>query len=227
MKKSLIIFCLIIFSGFQTELFSQSISPFKIDRNKKDSVIEFRQKTNVKLYQVLNTDLEIVKNLYQSSPDNLELEIPIDDRRLLTIELKKVNIFTSNFQLITASNNSEAKFERGVFYKGKVKDDEESLVSISIFSDEMSGFISTKNENYSLGKLKKGNWENEHLIYDDSFLFQDKELECGTKDDGQGYNGRDLEITNDEALADKCVKLYFEVDYDIFSHFGNLSSTTN
>jgi len=63
------------------------------------------------------------------------------------------------------------------------------------------------------------------VIYEDSFLFQDNELVCGMIDDGQGYNGRELALTNNEALADKCVRLYIEVDYDIYSSFR--ASTSN
>jgi len=226
MKNTFCISLLLFFACSQA-LFSQTISPFKVDESKKNSIVEFRQKANVKLYQVLNTDINLIKNFYDSSPNSIQLNIPVNGNELIEVELTIVDIFASDFQVTVASTNSEKKIDKGIHYKGKIKGVKESLVSISVYENEISGFISSKNENLSLGKLRGENWRNEHVIYDDGFLFQDKDLECGTIDDRQSYDGKDLELINESDLEGKCVKLYFEVDYDIYSHFGNLNSTSN
>jgi len=92
MKKSYLVsysmlFLSLIFSFSQTRLFSQSVSPFKIDSNKRS--------------------VEILQKLYQSSPNSIELILPIDERRQVTLELTKATIFTSDFQVTTASNNTK------------------------------------------------------------------------------------------------------------------------
>jgi len=208
------------------QIFAKSISPFKIDVNKKNSIIELRQKTNVKLYEVLNTDAAIVSNLYQSSPDILELAIPIDKGQQLTVELKRVDIFTPNFKVTLASENSEVNPNLGIHYRGKVANDENSTVSISVFNNEISGSISTgKDGNLILGKLKGQNWSTEHIIYNDKFIFQENNFDCETEDDGMGYKGKDLELTEKSDLAGDCIRLFIEVDNDIFKDFGGLNPT--
>lgn len=163
---------------------------------------------------------DIVANQYET----IEIEIPYNGS-LLKINLYKVNdLFTEGFHVDTNAKNN-VEYNKGVYYRGILKDDYTSIASFSFYKNEFNGIISNSQfSNIVIGKLNKLSNTTEYIVYQDQNLKVINDFKCATKD-------LDYEKTesshqsNKEINSAKCVSMYFEIDYDLYLNNG--SSVTN
>jgi hypothetical protein len=177
-----------------------------------------RAVTKSTLAQLNTTALNaIVASKYQT----IELEIPYLGENIL-IELYKADPFNQNFHLDTDKTKNIA-YERGVYYRGIVKGDVTSLVSFSFFNNEFSGIISADGiGNVVVGKVDRANNASDYIVYSDADLRVMSGFNCGVKDDTDAHDHSNHE--GRQMLTDRCVTMYFEIDYDLY--LQNNSSTT-
>lgn len=184
-------------------------SPLSIDKNAKPKTTVVDNAT----YTTINT--EIVKQIADAKPENIEVNIPYDGG-ILTVQLYRVDIFKPNFQV----NTSDAKnvyYEKGAYYRGILKDDRNSLATFNFFKDEMNGMISNaKLGNLVVDKLRKGKNMSEYIVYSDKLLKISNKFACATHDDEAATpkNGNG----GSTVLANQLYKvgIYFELDNDLF-----------
>ncbi len=124
------------------------------------------------------------------------------------------------------AENQEVKVSKGVYYKGIIKGDAESLVSISIIEGEVSGIISNNEGNFVLGKIKKSD---NYIFYNDRELIEKPKFQCGVKNDElKKILDSEIQSTLVENVACRAVQIYFEADNSIYTAQGsNITTATN
>lgn len=155
-------------------------------------------------------------------PDHLTLEIPTADG-LIALDLVRAEIHSTGFSLVTASTGAPVEHAPGVHYRGIIAGEPLTLAAISIFPDEVMGFVSDATGNHVLGKLEGS--ADEHIYYAERDLIDPPVLECATPDGAiQPERGP---MVQGHAKTVRCVDLYWEVDHDIYLDKGDLTNTTN
>lgn len=178
-------------------------------------------------HQILQLDDPLVDQVFHIQPERLLLPIKWQDE-ILELELVKVNIHASDFQVVESATNKAVEVNSGVHYRGVLKNDKSAIVAMSFSDSEIMGLISSAElGNLVLGKSTSSETVfGEHIIYNDKNLLEQFDLECSTKDDGPGYTREELSFNPGRAAGD-CVRLYFEVDNDIHNNKGGIAGTTS
>ncbi len=196
----------------------QSLSPFTITSQRNlQTLKEFNEPVVMELRK------EAVESILYKDSKNISLSIhfsPNERRELLLYEVQMGQINVTD-----ATTEMPYKYNGGKYFRGVVKGEYNSLVSINVFDNEINGIISIKgdNTNYVLGKLEEGD---HHVLYRDSDLQHLKQFECGTTESVVYEKTQIFNNMGTRALSD-CVGLYFEVDYDIYLDKGGMTETTN
>jgi len=180
------------------------------------------------------------KSLYSKFQDNADgaitLLIPYthDKGSNLILDLIEVPKSFYDFKITTSSGGKMSGLDLGgVHYRGIVRGKElNSLVALSVFENEIAGIVSISGSGtINIGKLGK---ENKHIIYNDANLKSNEDDElCETGEGGEENPILDdlySDVMNDDTSdsADKCMKMYFEIDHDIYNHFSSsITNTTN
>lgn len=163
--------------------------------------------------------------LMQNAPEAMVLDIPINQTQSLKVELLKHELFTADFVVNAASTEDNAvEYSPGIYYHGIISGDPGSLVAISFFDNGVMGVLTSSQE----GEMVLGALENDaqqrYILYETSDFQIPLSYECNplTSDDyGQGNQGDNPEAYD----PNKCVRIYFECEYDMF--IDNGSSITN
>jgi hypothetical protein len=134
--------------------------------------------------KLLTLDMASLASLYNSAPNTLELELPSGSQAPIVLELVKIQLLTDDFSLVTSTSNGQPiAYQPGVFYRGIVRGDENSLAAISIFEDEIIGVVNTKKEgNMVLGRTDGTAKSPNYIFYRDEDLLLDNSFECGSED---------------------------------------------
>ena len=140
----------------QTQHNSDDQKPLSLVKHAKAESVEFKaipllqkadnQEVNnmiaaeAAFYTLLDVSPMQLNRLTNSPHEAITLTIPTVDYGELELELVEVEI-TSNMQVYLSSTNEAAKVElNGVFYRGIIKNDPASLVSLSVFENEVKFF---------------------------------------------------------------------------------------
>jgi hypothetical protein len=165
---------------------------------------------------------EIVSNQYET----IELEIPYQNQNIAVL-LYKVNPFAEGFH-VDSNKGKNASFQKGVYYRGIIKGETESLSAFNFFNGEFNGIISSSElGNVVVGKLNKQNNQSNYIVYSDAKLKVLNDFDCHVKDDNIPVRERSGNTSRDISSA-RCVSLYFEIDHDLYLANGSsLTTTTN
>lgn len=167
--------------------------------------------------------MQTIIDIANSKPEYLELEIPYQNQ-IFSILLYKVNPFAENFHVDT-DKAKNISYQAGVFYRGIIKGQTNSVASFNFFNNEFNGIVSGDTfGNLVVGKLDKKNNTTDYIVYSDAKMKVLNDFDCHVKDDGQiipvdPYSARDVS-------SDRCVTMYFEMDYNLYL-FNNSSTTTS
>ncbi len=235
--KIALLFSLIIFC--QGQVFSQNevrkmiskealslkkintLNPFSLSSNrlaKTDIAIAGKK-------EIFNLDPVFNKKAIQAQNELLKINIPRADLSPLTLQLKKVDIFTDNFIFNTSSNkNKRVDYDKGLFYWGVVEGYENSVVAINIFNDEISGTIDLGEETLTLGKVRNAS---QHILYMEKDLVDKTRPTCNTSDIDHDLHQQAENQVRQNPNPDNCIRMYIEIDYDLYSHFGSTAATYN
>ena len=233
---------LVLLLFFTISLSAQSIKPVDLVKA-QNGVFETHEILNIdnlrstiidnsKLskYTLLDLDFDNLKALRTSSPDALSFSIPLASQASIELELVKVEIFADDYTMIEEPSGKLINIDRGTHYRGIISGKENSLVSISIYQDEIAGFISDDklDGNYVLGRLQDNTAKiQQHVFYLDTDLKFETGITCDTQDEGKEYEPQDLEdVNNGRALSD-CVRLLLEVDFNMYQTLGSSTSAAN
>lgn len=178
---------------------------------------------NAKWLSLRSKDL---RGLLQAQPKAMTLPIPAGDAGTYELELVQVNLFADDFSVVLASNPKVMhEIADGMHYRGIIKGQPESVVAISVFDDEISGVISTpEHGNQVLGRYKSDD-SRLHILHEDSKMADHPEFHCQTADSGRGYSAEELREAPELRGAASCVRVYLEVDNDVFRDKGGQDGT--
>lgn len=180
---------------------------------------QLRNQLPVRLLQI---DQQQLQSISLTKPAALRLRLPINgnDQELL---LARTEILSPDFHVgtlgIGATDN--ITYSPGTYYRGVVDGDFESIVAITVFSDEISGMISTGGINYEL--VKDPADANHYFLYDAHKLPSKPDFNCESIVP-PGTIKTDL-TESTSGIGCKVVTVYFECDYRLFQDKG--SNTTN
>lgn len=191
---------------------------FKIDKN-----AVLRNNDFVDNAVILKMDDELFQEAFKLRSEQIDFSVPIDDKKSISLQLQKFEVFTDDFILRTSSGDTITKFERPAFYRGKLPDNN-GMVTISFSENELIGIISIKGKgDYNLGKLKDS--ENNYIFYNDTDVKVNMGTECHVKDEIENETRKHKEIKT--GLRVNCVKFYLEGDYALYLNKGNIANTAS
>lgn len=204
-----------------------AIKPFSI-LDESDSLPPPFHKNYVKketVVQIKPTDLQ---KLNATNSGALNMSMPFNDQ-MLELELVEQKSLWENFQVKTStSNNQPISYQKAKFYKGIVKGDDESAVSLSIFPDEVMGLIFSKSlGNVVVSKAKSDSKDNSYVIYSEKDLLTTGGYECHTPESTLHEVAPTLSTRSLTELSAKWVHLYFECDYALYQKKGSVENTVN
>ncbi|MCR9052625.1 MAG: M12 family metallo-peptidase, partial [bacterium] len=229
------IFLLLLFGFCTMPAFGQEQKPtFDLFGDAKPEPAEktYKQVTDGTL---LTIDLEELKALHEAAPSHFSIDLPQADGSSLVLHLGKVNIFAKDFKVETSLGNRTEDVDLGVHYKGVVAGHaSSSLVTVSVYEQQLVALFSDGRNNYELAKLKS---EADRYI-----LFRTADLEERLKEQLLQFEchieteGRDLpEYTEDQlfGVSDsrggcQVIQVYLVADFSYYTVCGSdLTETTN
>jgi len=177
--------------------------------------------------QLLTLDLSTLKSFYLSGPENFELALPNGNQPPITLELVRHQLLTDDFTLVTSTSNGQAiPYQPGVYYRGIVKGNENSIAAISIFEDEIIGVVSTLKEgNMVLGRTDGTAKSANYIFYKEDDLLLENSFECGAGEEPVS-EGKATPNTGNEKV-EKCVRAYLEAEYDLVTEKGGATQAAN
>lgn len=204
----------------------ESHAVFTVDYERKANIDNSKLST----YTLLDLDLDALNTLRLSNPNALSIKIPLDSKSSLSLELVKVDIFSDDYTMIEEPAGRAVTIDRGTHYRGIIAGKKNSLVSLSIYEDEIGGFISDNKleGNYVLGRLQdKKVKSKKHVLYLDTDMKFEKGRICDTQDDGIGYEPQQLEDHSEGRALTDCVRLLMEVDFNMYMTLGATIAASN
>ena len=164
-------------------------------------------------------------SLVQQGHSAITLEIPYMNS-VIVVELVRVNIFSDDFA-VTTGENQVSPYTPGVYYRGIINGNSNSVAAFSFFNDELYGVISDDvNNNLVVAPLSFSGNHSHYIIYSDKNLLKSPGNYCQTVDD-ISVSAKIHSTQLNPSSTTNCVRLYYEVDHDIFLDKGNLTNATN
>lgn len=180
-------------------------------------------------YTLLQLDVEKMQTAKYNATEEISISLPLDKGGSLQLELVKVDIYDANFGIRT-SDDKWHEAPQSIHYRGVVKGYPNSIVAFSILDDGVTGLISYGNEGNLVLGARKGNKSSkeEYVLYNDKEVLSRLPAYCDTPDNGTTYTPDQLRWEEDHSRsAGDCVRVYLEIDHDVYTDKGGLSGTTD
>lgn len=168
--------------------------------------------------EVLRYDREAAHALIGSGEAFIALDIPTANGTL-RLDLERARVTTEDFTVRRASDGRTVDAPAAIHYRGIVHGDPASLVSISVFEEELMGMISDADGERIIGRFENAP-RGMHVFYHERDLLGTHSTACATPDlphnDGQAH---DEEPSGDRST--RCVRWYWEAAHDIYLNKGS------
>lgn len=183
----------------------------------------------------LTLSSEKLNDINRIKPSSMTFRVPNASGVMIEAELVKVNLLRENFSIKVMGSAGETRvpFEGGLYYSGIIKGDESSIVSVSIFQDNVVGIYSTNRGNYVLGTIKDHNKRTtmEYIFYNDADALNQPGFECGVGDTyDRFYRGTSNSLPNSGNNSSNRtispVDIYFVCDHRMFLDNGSNENQT-
>lgn len=169
-------------------------------------------------YSLLGVDNNILSTIANNAMPFLEIEIPLEGN---TVSLQLIKSRSIDNKTIIKTSDGKILSHDGSHYYGTIKDQANSLVSISFFNNNIMGFISNKNGNYSIGKIKMKNGQEEYMVFNDKDMKAHKGFTCGNVSKSIVDHSTQSSTTSSvTGTPEKCLSVYIVTDYDLFTKFS-------
>ncbi len=207
----------------QRGYYFEPVAPFQLSAEKVNSP------EAPAAHDLLEVDEAVLAQLNRQTPPRLLLKLPSSQKKELTLQLVRVDLFAPDFALYESSNEAApTEVEGGAHYRGVIAGSPNSIAAVSIFPDEIMGLVSGAGPgNLVLGKLDGEDNTMKHLLYSDREVLSNLNFECATPDDGPDYSPEQLAGGSEKVNNNDCVRIYLEVDHDIYLNKGGTSAATN
>lgn len=176
-------------------------------------------------YTLFELKKENIASMRTGDASFVKLTVPVSSDKNVDLDLYRVESYAADYAILQPSGE-KVKVDPGVHYRGVVHGSSKAIAAFSFYEDDVMGIIF----NYEDGNIVLGEMENgsAYISYNDKSIQDKFELGCGTPDDGVGYTAEELAPTPTagRALSD-CVRLFIEVDYDVYQNKGGTQGATN
>lgn len=205
---------------------SQSLTPVRLFESIESKSVPVSDQIGD--YQLVSVRADAIEQLLVADESAITLTLPIADKTADRLELLLVPVALQSVgdYVVSEPSGDLVKVQGGRHYRGIIKGNDKSTAAVSVYDGEVMALITAPSMgNVVVGKLAG---ETAHIIYNDAELLSLQQFQCGTPDGTVQYDAQELKADNggQRALSD-CVKLYFEVDYDIYQDKGGMTGTTN
>lgn len=171
--------------------------------------------------------------LHVSSPEHFSITIPVSQGKPIKLLLKKHKAASTVLQagIINDNKYSNINYEPGIHYYGIIDGDENSIVSISIFEDQVMGLICNSEGNFNLSKVKEKN--NDYVLFNDKEILNREKFTCGVPDNDTSFirgnsNASNWGVNGNSISNGGSVQIYFECDFKMYQDFNsNTDSVIN
>ena len=165
--------------------------------------------------QFLNLDRTALQTIQRNQSDFLRLSLNLEGQDV-TLNLFKADVVTPDFQVVSSSKGPIEIFPDS-HYWGTLGKDPNSLVSISIFENEIVGSIISANGSYTIGKIKDSDT---HILYKSTDLDVPGDFVCGVDEDAHTIAPISSDNTAHSTAGLNCVGIHVEVDYQLYLDLG-------
>lgn len=172
---------------------------------------------------VLRMDGARVSTLLVERPVHMALVLPMPEGEMV-LDLERTEVTTSDFVVRTASGDVRPA-PQGLHYRGAIRGIPRSIAAISVFPDGVMGLLQDDSGEHVLGRFED-DAEGVHVLYHERDLLITSTTTCDTPDDAGGYERSKLELDGAPKTI-RCVRYYWEVNYDIFQNKGSVVNTVN
>lgn len=167
-------------------------------------------------------DKAVLASLLKGKPDYIEMMIPDHYGKAMILRLYKVSVGTKAFKAMSSDGYITHEIP-GVHYRGIVKGDYYSLVSMSIFDDHVAGFVATNQGNRVLGLFEPRQDKDMHIFYDDRTIAHLNPFKCDMEDWAIGKDDHFDPSDHGHRAPGDCVGIWWEVDDDITNNKGGFN----
>ncbi|HEX2788542.1 MAG TPA: M12 family metallo-peptidase [Ignavibacteria bacterium] len=176
-----------------------------------------------------------LRELVSLNSNALNLTIPKNRNENIELELIKAEILAPEFVVKERSGSSKTivNVKNGVHYRGIIKNDNNSVVSLSLFENMVMGIISNDEGNFVLGIEKTTNPNsNNYVLYNDRDMLITSNFKCGLEGREEEFtiykDNITEQITDNPAGSTAPVKVYFECDNRMYLDNGsNMQNVAN
>ncbi len=171
---------------------------------------------------ISSLNYSVLADMLTQKKEFIELHLPYQGNEIV-MQLYKVNIHTNDFQVDTNLEKHVA-YTDGIYYRGIIKGNPQSLAAFSFFNGELMGIVSGGGmQNVVVGKLQGDN--SHYITYSDAKMKVENAFNCTTEPSKAPQKA----VTHrEQLLTQNCVTMYFELDYDHFvANDSNVTTTTN
>ncbi len=174
-------------------------------------------------HEMLQIQTSSIQRILKEDIPHFRLSLPSQKRNSITILLKEVEL--GELYITEAPSGKQIKMPEIKHFRGIVEGKENSMVAISISQGGVMGLISDgeDSDNLVIGRYHDSE---EHIIYRDGEVMKYLGLECHTQSEGIAFEVDEIRPGLQERSQKKCVRMYLEVDYDIFTSKGGMNGTT-
>ncbi|MEZ4910754.1 MAG: M12 family metallo-peptidase, partial [Saprospiraceae bacterium] len=199
----------------------KSVSVFKTVSERNQIVLPDELKEG----EIMVVDRNQLKQVLEDDASFLQIEVPTGDKNIV-LELVEVNPLAGDAIIRVAPSMQIIEMPLAKHFRGIIQGDQSSLVALSIFDDEVMGFVSssTFSGNMVIGKLENTQY---HIAYEDQTIQDLNSFECKTEDINLEYTTEQLRDEDSKRDLSDCVRLYLEVNNDIYNNKGSTAATTN
>lgn len=143
-----------------------------------------------------------------------------------TLKLVKNKILSDNFKIYNKKGKA-LNYSKALHYKGIVEGETHSIAALSFYDGKLRGLISTSNDgNLIIDKLT--NHENIYLSYLDKNLLEKPGFNCSYTNLSPDKNNVTNSINCNPSQLNKCLRVYYEIGYDIYQANGlSVQNTVN
>ena len=175
----------------------------------------------------LDLKQDVINELLDQNKDQLEMSIPVGVDDELILSLTRNEIFADGMLQISTSEGNNAIQTSGLFYAGHLVSDPSKKAAISVFNDQIVGFVTASNGlQLTIGKIKS-NANNKHVIFAEENFGEAPSNECA--DVPFATSAQKIKALAASGVAkstgpNNVVRVYFEVDYDTYLELGSVQA---
>ncbi len=187
---------------------------------------------SIKNYTLLQLDTQAFQSMRARDLDKMDFALPFNNS-MLEIELTSMQIFDQSFKVTTDQSKGLAvDYTPGKYYMGKLVGDPNSMVTLSVYDNEINGVISSsKFGNLNLG-VSNPEDPREYILYGQDEIKDQILFNCSTTE--TPLTAPDIDELRPqidkqlESRAAGCVTIDFELTNEVYKYFNNnLTASTN